>query len=317
MWRRCALSTEILYWLLLVSIGPFILANAFKLTDDLRGDAREGANRMPIGSSLRVNDVQSSASLQKSIQKHTHCVVLYYAAWCPHSQALSAAVRVAADVLVDTDFHFFQIQEQGRREAFSTAGVSQVPELHYVVSGGSENFIESKNKDILESNTPARHIFDGNRSTVALIKWLLTLRNSDPVLPLLSMHSIYLFAMHNFPTAIAWLNPASDHFLAITNGPALPSHFRKACNESEDVLCGVINLSPTAHNHAIQKKHLQERNSQMSALNINPDGSTELNGKETPHVYFIGIKDLVVMWSTISIFPSVRSTGLIIENESL
>ena len=233
-----------------------------------------------------VFDVSSSQTFDRLTDNSTSAVVLYYAAWCPHSQALAAAMDTAAAVFAAANVTFLRVAENGNRDIFQASGVTSVPVLH---------LLQPHNDD--RSGTSQRQlVFEGNRTAVALTKWLHKHLYARSLLDVASVSQAHAFALLPLPVAIGWFD-----------GGASQRIFEEACLSSEDVLCALFAPGPLAT--YVQFDSASSPNETTKAVEIGADATTVHE-----HRYRIVAESdsFFLLEHTTSIFPSA-----IIEEHSL
>jgi hypothetical protein len=206
-----------------------------------------------------VLDATSAAMLDSVLARFEFSAVLYFAEWCPHSQALAAALHCAATAFAaDRGVAFVQLRERGNREAFAEAGVTDVPVLQWVQQRPRERGGGGRDDD--SAALPERVTFDGARTAASVVKWMHHLRYGTSLLTLRNLGQARAFARLPMPTAVSWFHNesrgAADEFVAAdgrthSSSPppssysaaaaaVLPKLFADACEASDDVLCGVF-----------------------------------------------------------------------------
>lgn len=262
-------------------------------------------------------EIASKSQLTNVLSKHDHVVLLYYASWCRHSHTLSSALRQASTVFTLSDLVFGRVKETKKDHIaalYEEANVTAVPSLHFLQRNSVTAAVHArgavKNEATNAGNIAnfSRIIYRGNRTVVAIAKWLYSLRYGDEVVTLYSTEQAYAFASLNLPTAVGWLQQrqhVDKHVStkdtiqnAYQNTVSLLSSFKQSCTASDKVLCGIF--LP----HRWSDEHVQ-----LTNLVASPKAKYEPAGQESvtiPYVRRGSQSPFVLFWSTISIFPSVR-----------
>ena len=261
-----------------------------------------------------VVEITSMSSMNQVLEENPHGVVLYYATWCPHSQALSAAMASAAPIFASSDVLFVQVKEQGHRDVFQHAGITQVPVARYwrradsaVSSGGGAGGVEF-------------HTFEGNYTTISFLKWLHELRFGSKYLAVAGLAQAREFGMLPLPTAIGWFE--SGPATSAAQLKELESAFRSSCSQSSDVLCAIFHPANGEASRGILEPSVVEPTASAAsdasdAVSVCTRQSGQQKGKLTATCNFASSQwefayvsdgeDFALLSSTISVFPSTLS----------
>ena len=170
-----------LHWMwLFPSPAATLTAKANPNLSSARGKTQERVFEVISASDFRtlLEQGQANVSVTRTSQSQstTGIVALFYAHWCPHSQALSGALRGAAKVFeAAPDLQFVQLAEHhpANRPVFEEYDVTGVPELVLLLPAPVERQADSRDH---MHKTHKIYKYDGNRTTVAVVKWIHEIR---------------------------------------------------------------------------------------------------------------------------------------------